>query len=332
MRIETPWEQAQHHARDEGKVVIIAVDEMADQIQNVYLRVVVDSPQHRQSIDEEVKRFVVLVEDLEAFCNMWFYSDLNYAGDLNKNLRMALFLQNPVASAEGEEEKDLSKQLQKKLLEPFGQIKHLDSVSLSGPKLTPTTNIIWESVKKEMDTPYATPENCLEECSRLKDLGNSTLKTDPRAALSIYFSAFKALHIICEGRRRAVKGDPWFATTLRSGPFANQHGQVVRLILRVKLVANVVKAYLDLEEWDEAYFWGMRTIGLMRDAISEEDEPMDAFPAKDQMGKIYYRTGVAAKMLDEESEARKLLRVAKLYLPNDANVDKMIASVALRLG
>jgi hypothetical protein len=33
------------------------------------------------------------------------------------------------------------------------------------------------------------------------------------------------------------------------------------------------------------------------------------------MGKIYFRTALALKALDEKSEARKLARVAMVYLP-----------------
>ncbi|TLD15369.1 Tetratricopeptide-like helical [Venturia nashicola] len=332
VRVETPWEQAQHHVRVEGNVPIIAQDRLADQIQNIYMRVVIDSPQHGQSVDRHSRRFVLLEQDLAAFTTMWFYSDLSYAGDLNKHLRLALHLQNPISDAEEEEgeERGLTKVLQRKLLEPFGMIKSLLCVSASGPQID--YDGVWKSVKTEMEVPYATPEACLEESSRLKDLGNEVLKKDPAKAIEIYLQAFKALHIICSGRRRSIWGDPWFATQLTSGPFKDHHGQVVRLILRVKLVANVIKAYLDLGEWEEAHFWGMRTILLMREAIREEDEPMDGFPAKDQMGKIFFRTGVAAKMLEDESEARKLLRIAKLYLPHDENVTRMLASVALRLG
>ncbi|QDS69279.1 hypothetical protein FKW77_002349 [Venturia effusa] len=332
VRVETPWEQAQHHVRVEGNVPIIAEDRLADQIQNIYMRVVIDSPQHGQSVDRDPRRFVVLAQDLVAFTTMWHYSDLSYGGDLNKHLRLALHLQNPISAAEEEEgeEMGLTKPLQRRLLAPFGMIKSLLSVSISGPQID--TEGIWKEVKTEMEVPYATPEACLEESSRLKDLGNVTLKKDPAKAIEIYFQAFKALHIICSGRRRSIWGDPWFATQLTSGPFKDQHGQVVRLVLRVKLVANVIKAYLDLAEWEEAHFWGTRTILLMREAVREEDEPMDGFPAKDQMGKIYFRTGVAAKMLEDESEARKLLRIAKLYLPRDENVDRMLSSVALRLG
>jgi hypothetical protein len=66
--------------------------------------------------------------------------------------------------------------------------------------------------------------------------------------------------------------------------------------------------------------------------LSPEAEAVTTFPAAAEMGKIYYRCAVAWKMLDEKSEARRLLRVAKIYLPNDKNVDREIAATALRLG
>jgi len=50
------------------------------------------------------------------------------------------------------------------------------------------------------------------------------------------------------------------------------------------------------------------------------------------MGKIYYRTAVAMKALGEKDEARKLLRVAVVYLPGEETVAAELASVALRLG
>jgi tetratricopeptide (TPR) repeat protein len=187
-------------------------------------------------------------------------------------------------------------------------------------------------MRETMAIPYDTPEFCLEEATKLKDAGNVALKTSPRRAIELYVEAFKKLHIICIGRRRSIWGDAWFNTQISSGRFDGQHGQVVRMVLRVRLVANTVKAYLDLEEWDEAIFWGMRTINLMREAIGEEDVAIMGFPAADEIGKIYYRTGFAYKKTGDDSEARRLLRVASEYLPNDQIIRKELASVALQIG
>ena len=188
-------------------------------------------------------------------------------------------------------------------------------------------------MRKEMKVPYDSPELCLEEATKLKDAGNAAMRKDPARAIELYFESFEKIHIICTGRRRSIWGDAWFDRILDGGPFAGEHGQVVRLILRVRLVANIVKAYLDLEDYTMAAFWGMRTIKMMRDATgSEEDEPMLSFPAAVEMGKIFYRTAVAYKAQGDTSEARRLLRVAAGYLPRDEAIKRELASVALRLG
>lgn len=68
------------------------------------------------------------------------------------------------------------------------------------------------------------------------------------------------------------------------------------------------------------------------DAARAEDEAVLDFVAANEMGKIYYRTALACKAMDNKSAARKLLRVAHIYLPHDKNVAAEIAACALRLG
>lgn len=85
----------------------------------------------------------------------------------------------------------------------------------------------------------------------------------------------------------------------------------------------------------------MRTINVIRQSIglieneeppTPEDEAIRNFIAAASLGKIYYRTALAWKAQDEKGEARKLLRVAKVYLPQDEHVAREIAACALRLG
>jgi tetratricopeptide (TPR) repeat protein len=207
-------------------------------------------------------------------------------------------------------------------------VKNLRDVKVVGDH----NETIEESMREKMAIPYETAESCLEAATKLKDAGNTALPTNPKRAIELYVEAFKKIHIICIGRRRSIWGDSWFDTQLRGGTFDGQHGQVVRMVLRVRLVANTVKAYLDLEEYEEAIHWGMRTINLMREAIGEDDVALVGFPAAKEVGKIYYRTGFAYKKLGDEGQARRLLRVAADYLPNDPNVRSALASVALKLG
>jgi len=85
----------------------------------------------------------------------------------------------------------------------------------------------------------------------------------------------------------------------------------------------------------------MRTINMIRQSIGipeneeasrPEYEAVQNFIAASSMGKIYYRTALAWKAIDEKGEARKLLKVASVYLPRDENVAREIAACALRLG
>lgn len=66
--------------------------------------------------------------------------------------------------------------------------------------------------------------------------------------------------------------------------------------------------------------------------IPPEDEALLGFPSAPQVGKIYYRTALAFDALGDRSEARRLLRVAQVYLPHDQTVKKSLASLALKLG
>jgi tetratricopeptide (TPR) repeat protein len=218
--------------------------------------------------------------------------------------------------------------IQEKLLLPFGMVKNLREAKIVGDR----NEAIEKAMRDKMAIPYDTPESCLEEATKLKDAGNVALKTSPNRAIELYIEAFKKIHIICIGRRRSIWGDSWFDKQLRGGVFDGQHGQIVRMVLRVRLVANTVKAYLDLADYQEAIFWGMRTINLMREAIGEEDVALVGFPAATEVGKIYYRTGFAYKRIGDEGQARRLLRVAADYMPNDKNVRMELASVALSLG
>lgn len=106
------------------------------------------------------------------------------------------------------------------------------------------------------------------------------------------------------------------------------------MTLRIRLVANTLMAYLKLEEYEEAYFWGMRSVNLMRDAFgSAADEPRPDFVGANEWGKIYFRTALAAKEIGEMGEARALLKIAGDWLPRNKRVATEIEEWGtLRLG
>ena len=321
--IETPFPEAENHVRFDVPLVITGPAALrfhdAHLSANINLRR--DVPQLR---GRQPQRFVVLRDDLPAFCRMWFYQDLGHPG-LNAHLTLALELRDPYAA-----EYDagaLPKALQRQLLEPFGCVKGLDSLEIKGEHY----ESIEKALRADMAVPYQSPEQCLAEGNRIKDDGNVALQHGRYAeAIRLYLDAFRAIHIVCEGRRRSVWADAFFQKELAEGEHKGVEGTMVRFVLRARLVANVVLAYLKLADYEEAHFWGSRTIRLIQKFFDEESQAT-GFPAVEQMGKIYYRTALAAKELGDKSEARRYLAMALKYLPNDQIVRKERESLALPL-
>ncbi|KAI1080224.1 hypothetical protein F5B20DRAFT_541305 [Whalleya microplaca] len=350
VRVETPWPEAQNHVAFHGHVPILVKGARAAHFGAHSLAVVIDSP-HMPMEAGERRYFVILVDDLPKFTKVWFYSDLTNPG-LNGLLELTLRLRDPCAPAGAE--KHIAEKRQRDLLLPFGMLKGLRQALITGD--VPASPPIETQMRAAMAIPYDTPEHCLSETTRLKALGNEALTAgDYRGALRIYEQAWAAMHIVVRGRQRHMHGEGFFARDLTLPPWEGKNGQAERLSLRVQLVANTCLAYLRLEDWDELRFWGMRTINMMRQAlgvgvagpgvgvemgaeagdgydIPPENEAVLSFPAAVQMGKIYYRTAVAFRELGDKGTARKLLRVASIYLPRDESVRKEVAACALRIG
>jgi len=335
VKIETPWPEAQHHVALEGHVPMLVTGRRTRLFTGHSLNVTIDAPEVPMENGEE-QGFVVLLDDLEKFTQMWFYSSLSHGG-LNPQLRLTLDLRDPNPSQD--EEKRVTKALQRKLLLPFGVVKSLRSVVVTGdPK--PFDSIERELRELQAIPPHS-PEHCLREATRLKHEGNTELNAGHYTeALRLYKAAWHAIHVVIAGRKRHIHADHFFNRQLREAPYENKNGQAERLVLRVQLVANTCQVYLKLHEYEECAYWGTRSIDMLRVAMGwderqdvlPEDEAVLGFPAADQMGKIYYRTALAKKELGERGEARQLLKVAAVYLPRDEMVQKAIGECALRLG
>lgn len=263
---------------------------------------------------------------------MWFLADLSLP-QLNTHFRLTLKLRNPHVTSFADPM--LSKSLQQRLLLPFGAVKNLGELYIIGPHYPS----VEKALRETMTIPVKTPEVCLEEAHTLKDQGNALLQQGKyRDAIAKYEASFAAIFILCKGRRRDIWAEAHFQTTLTSGTFKDQNGGLVCMTLRVRLVANICQAYLKLREYEETQFWGMRTIKMIRIAMlgdgegnMEDDEVFVQIPAAAEVGKIYYRTGIATRELGDPDEARRLLRVAEKYLPNDPQVKRDLATVAPRL-
>jgi hypothetical protein len=312
--IETPWPEAQQHVAIDGYVPLLITGDKAQKFEMHHLKVTIDTPEFA-NLSPPTQRFIILVDDLPLFTEMWYYSDLTHPG-LNTQLRLTLALQDPYQLSF--EKKPIPKALQRKLIEPFGRQKGLYATRIKGEHY----DSIEKSLRETMATPYPSVENCLEEATRLKDAGNVALKNKQyHEALNLYRESFLHLMIVCDGRRRSVWGDAYFQVHCKGGHFNGQVAQMVRVVLRIRLVSNTTLAYLKLEDYEEAKFWAMRTINLMGGGFGEDDV-VTGFPAAPEMGKIYYRGAIACRELGQNLEARKLLLIAVKYLPNDPIVKR----------
>lgn len=337
VRVETPWPQSKEHVMVEGHVPIITQDGRAKNFKNYRLHVEIDTPQY-ELLEHDIECFIIHVDDVPKFTRSWFYTHLSHP-TLNPTLHLNLRLHDPFSP--DYEEKHIPRSLQKQLLLPWAQVKNLGQMSIGGspepdPKVT-------SEFKTLLAQPLPSPEYCLGECTRLKREGNTELQAKRyNSALSIYKKAWEAIHITIHGRQRHVHGDAFYAVSLKEAPYEGKLGQAERLILRVQLVANTCLAYLKLEEFDECIFWGMRTINTLRigmglepdSDVEPEREAVPGFPAAMEMGKVYWRTALAWKAKDEKSDARKLAKVAKVYLPADRDqraLDQLLRECMLRI-
>ena len=315
--IETPWPEAQNHVAIDGYVPIVIAGDKAQQFQNMHMTVHIRPQANFAPIQEPMRRFIILIDDLPLFTEMWYYSDLTHQG-MNQHLRLTLKLKDPYQR--DFEERPIPKTIQRKLIEPFGCVKGLNEVKIEGEHY----GSVEKTMRETMAIPYPTVEKCLDEATRLKDEGNDALRKGKYDdALRLYRESFLQLMIVCDGRRRSIWGDAYFQVQCKGGQFDGQLAQMVRMILRIRLVSNTIMAYLKLENYEEAKFWGMRTISLLRSNLDMDgDEDLTGFPALPEMGKILYRTGKAFLALGDKTQAHQHMKLAVKCLPNDPIVKK----------
>ncbi|KAL8770979.1 MAG: hypothetical protein Q9209_003398 [Squamulea sp. 1 TL-2023] len=332
IKITTPWSESIQHISSEGRVPIITLGPSAEAFASFHLWIFIDAPATPPRGTNY--SMVICIDDLPAFTRMWRFSNLNHQ-DLNPHLRLKLTLQDPHVP-----DRKIPKALQTRLLKPFGLIKNLHAFSVHGAKLLPSVE---EALKKEQATPEPSPEECFETATALKDAGNISLQAqDYAAALQYYTEAFAAIHITVSGRKRYVHADGYYSgRELTTGSYKGQPSAFVRIIFRVKLVANFIQTYLKMEKWEEARFWGKRSIVMFRANLDphhgddlEGDFDRDwqwvklsvsmGFPARNEMGKVFYRTALASRALGYKKEEWNLVHAARVYLPSDQVIQAVL--------
>ncbi|KAF1936032.1 hypothetical protein EJ02DRAFT_319385, partial [Clathrospora elynae] len=309
VKFATPWPSAVlvNHISSEGLVPIVCTDERADTFTGHHAMVQITAPFH-QAIPEHT--FVLLVDDVHLFTQTWHYSALSYPS-LNDRLSTAFTLRDP-DHEDGEEEKEIPIELQRRLLLPFSSIKGLQSIEIVG--YAPE---VQKELERRIAIPIPTLQQAVESATELMEQGDLALspsnpddKPNPAKALDLYNKAFHAIHILINGRTRRVLADTFFHYNISAGHYASQSGLSVRVALRLNLVSRTTAAYLHLGEFGEAAFWGMRTIRIMRESFSLETDTefenllsLSAFPGSGELGRIYARTAVAFAKMEADKEA-----------------------------
>lgn len=324
--IQTPWEQAWDWTRKYGKVPVVAVSKVAETWPPTKLTVRVTLTNELQPA--KLQPIILLADDLHQFCLHWFYQELQFLTDAYPGMNCHFMLTLTLRNIENEQE-DIPIAKQRQLLEPFGHVKNLSRIEFEG-----THADVRHDVASTMKTPARSPTACLEQATRWKDLGNEAIsKNKYEEALDLYREAFFAIHVVIDGRQRDCYAEGYFQATLDKRVDGSVNGNVVYFKMRVRLVANVMQAYVHLEQWEEVRFWGMRSIDLIRDIAGQlADQPNENIPGPESWGKIYYRTALANEQIGDMSEARELYRVALVWLPNYKGAREAVERTKLRLG
>jgi hypothetical protein len=281
-----------NHISSEGLVPIVCTDQRADAFTSHHALVQITAPFH-QAVPEHT--VVVLLDDLHLFTQTWYYSALSYPM-LNDRLSTSFTL---LDSCSNSHQSSISIPLQRRLLLPFEKIKGLYHMEVNG--YAPEVEA---ELERRMAIPIPTLIECCESAASLMEKGDQIITSNnPQEALDCYLQAFHAIHILIHGRTRRVLADVFFHEGMETGRFAGQTGITVRVVLRLKLVSRCILAYLKLAQWDEAAFWGMRTIRIMRDGMDIEFEDfLNEFIGGEDVGMIYVRTGVAFWKMESKGQ------------------------------
>jgi hypothetical protein len=302
-----------NHISSEGLVPIVCADAQANAFTAHHAVVQIDSPLQIVVPEHQV---VMLADDLPLFTRTWYYSALSYPS-LNERLNTTFVLRNPLKeededddSNNNEEQNDQEREgrgvpiaIQRKLLLPFEHVKGLHATHFSG--FSPTVQAELAALQAR---PIPSLQQALESATDYMAAGDTALANTSNRdaafeALELYKQAFHAIHILIHDRTRRVMADVFFHDTLTQGRYAGQTGITIRVILRLKLVARFVAAYNQLASWDDAAFWGMRSINILEESLNPDFEAfLTHILGGADVGLIYLRTAIAFWKMEQARE------------------------------
>ncbi|KAG8526032.1 uncharacterized protein KY384_000794 [Bacidia gigantensis] len=383
VKISTPWSEAIRHINSEGGVGVVAIGSQATDFQNFHLRVLISTAMvpGMGTTDPENYDMITEMGELEGFVRTWGFSHLNSARHLNPHLVLRVDLKEPYprqSTGQAAKQKGLDVALQTRLLSPFGKLKDLNQMlfDFHGRPFFEGGDVdeeVKEMVIKEQAIPELTPEERIQRCKELGIEGEVCIgKKEYKQAIDCYLKAFEAVHIYHteSGRKREVHCDSYYAVELRDGDYRGQFGHLVRIMLRISLVARVMDAFIKLQEWEDALFWGRRSISTFKSSLqsqSQENADPEIYPerhvvhatrkvdsmwlidgywetfmreakamqfaGKPDMGLIFYRTAIAGREVrrKDDEEVRACMDAAEAFRPEDPLVKVEAKAMALRI-
>ncbi|KAJ4352109.1 NADH dehydrogenase [ubiquinone] 1 alpha subcomplex assembly factor 3 [Didymosphaeria variabile] len=195
-------------------------------------------------------------------------------------------------------------ELQRRFLHPFGDVKGLYDTDFEG-----CHEIAVSELRKAMAIPYPTVRESCELATTLMEEGDLLLATNnPQNALNAYIKSFDAIHIKISGRDRRILADGHFADDIHEGRYAGQAAMTVRVVLRIRLVARVIHAYIQLGLPNEAAFWGIRSIKLVRQGTppsADMDDFFADFIGSSDIALMYAWTAAALTLMEEDEKWRE---------------------------
>lgn len=311
----------------QNAVPVVKIGPKAGLCRNHIMKVTVSYTGVGTSADKTDKHLTaILLKDLPKFCKAWFY----WYGKNSlweKKITIEFNDNGSAIFANGK----LPIHIQEKLLLPFGILCLKDCTKIKGQWHDQSVE---HTLREMIESPEATPLERLKKCENIKDSGNQALTSgNYQKALDFYIQALDEIFVVCSGRNRLDTRKSYFDILLNDDHFPSQNGMEIYFLLRAKLAANILKTYLNMKNTHEALFWGLRAIDTMHEyQANYNDRLAMGTPANDAVGRIFYRTGLAAKDLGDKSEARHLFRIAVDYFPGDEQIKRDLASVALRIG